>query len=251
MGTLTFISKKHLGSGNYEYTYKCKCNNSTNEIKVTSGNSLQAEMLAQMECDEICNSSKMDNQERLDLKQVLEESGKKHENSFIVSVDKIEDSSYSVYLCTGDKVTLPKEVVQSFEFIGILENGKSLHKIAQVTFNSVNEQGVLIQQLANIIEKLTNIDNEKMFETTFNEGEQHLQIKVPCSGRACNPTHSYYTSKKPILQHSLRRVEGCVVNDVTKLGAYKLRVLHSALGGTVCGTNYSGRAYFDIIVKTS
>ena len=250
MASISLISKVHLGSGNYEYTYKCTCNNSSNEIKVTSGNDIQARMLAQLECDDTCNVTRMTTEQTTDLRHLLQESGKIHESSFVASVNEVGTDSYSMSLCTGDKVVVPKKILKSFEFIGILENGNQLHQIAKLTFDTESEQGLLILQLCNIIEKLTTTDEENTFSPILKQGEQHIQIKVLCSGRACSPTHSFFTSSKPIIQHSLRKVEGCVVNNVTKLGSYKLRVLHSALGGTVCGTNYSGRAYFDLIVKT-
>lgn len=59
MSKLELTKKEHLGSGNFEYTFKCTCNSSTNEIKVTSGNDQQARDLAQLECDEICGKKEI------------------------------------------------------------------------------------------------------------------------------------------------------------------------------------------------
>lgn len=57
VGKLTLKSKKHLGSGNFEYTYECFCSpRPVKVIKVTSGNDNEAEKLAQQECDEFCES---------------------------------------------------------------------------------------------------------------------------------------------------------------------------------------------------
>lgn len=58
MGELKFISKKHLGSGNFEWTYECTCvPRPVKKIKVASGNELEAKQLAEQECDEYCNTS--------------------------------------------------------------------------------------------------------------------------------------------------------------------------------------------------
>jgi hypothetical protein len=55
MGTLTLKNKKHLGSGNFEYTFECFCSpKPLREIKVTSGNDNEAQALAQLECDQYC-----------------------------------------------------------------------------------------------------------------------------------------------------------------------------------------------------
>lgn len=253
MAKITFIKKVHLGSGNYEYTYKCECDNATNEIKVTSGNDMQAEMLAELECEEMCNQTTSSPQEISDLRQLLQQSGTNHEVVFTVSVKEINKENYVIDLCTGDNVIVPKNTVKSFELVGLFHTDKAVSKIAQLSFNTENKEGLLIQQLAQIINKLTTDRGEvQTLNRTSNEGkgEQHLQIKIPCSGRACDPQHSYYTSKKQIIDYSLSKVEACSVSNVTKLGSYKLRVLHDSLGGVRCGTTYSGRAYFDIIIAS-
>jgi hypothetical protein len=44
--------KKHLGSGNFEYTFECtKTDGTKKTIKVTSGNDNQAKQLAELECE--------------------------------------------------------------------------------------------------------------------------------------------------------------------------------------------------------
>lgn len=46
-------SKKHLGSGNFEYTFECtKSNGEKKPIKVTAGNDNEAKQLAELECNE-------------------------------------------------------------------------------------------------------------------------------------------------------------------------------------------------------
>lgn len=61
MGEIKFISKKHIGSGNFEYTYQCTCVPSVlKTIKVTSGNDNQAKILAQEECNEYCSQNAED-----------------------------------------------------------------------------------------------------------------------------------------------------------------------------------------------
>ena len=141
MATLTLISKVHLGSGNFEYTYKCECNNSTNEIKVTSGNDMQAEMLAQMECDDNCNNSKLSKSQTNDLKKILIESGKPFENSFIVAIEEIQEENYFISLCTGDKINIPKKIVKSFDLIGGIESNNKLFQLGKLTFKTDNNEG--------------------------------------------------------------------------------------------------------------
>lgn len=55
MAKITLKDKKHIGSGNFEYTYECFCSpKPVKEIKVTSGNDNEAQTLAESECDEYC-----------------------------------------------------------------------------------------------------------------------------------------------------------------------------------------------------
>lgn len=63
MAKITLKSKKHLGSGNFEYTFECFCSpKPLKEIKVTSGNDNEAKQLAQMECDEYCSGSNLEDE---------------------------------------------------------------------------------------------------------------------------------------------------------------------------------------------
>ncbi len=53
MCTCVQKDKKHLGSGNYEYTFECtKPDGSKTTVKVTTGNDNQAKQLAELECDD-------------------------------------------------------------------------------------------------------------------------------------------------------------------------------------------------------
>jgi len=62
MGFLTLKSKKHLGTGNFEYTYECFCSpKPVKDIVVVAGNDSEARMLAQLDCDDYCQSSGRDN----------------------------------------------------------------------------------------------------------------------------------------------------------------------------------------------
>ena len=55
MATLNLRSKKHIGSGNFEYAYACFCSpKPLKQITVTAGNDDEAKQLAQQECDEYC-----------------------------------------------------------------------------------------------------------------------------------------------------------------------------------------------------
>lgn len=252
MGTITFIKKVHLGSGNYEYTYKCICNNNSSEVKVTSGNDMQAAMLAQLECDDTCGDRTSSDLNTKQLRELLVRAGEPNNSSFNVILRKANQDSYEVSLCTDDIVQVPKKMVKSIELIGLLETNKVTYQIVELKFDTKKNESFLAQQLASILEKITSSREGLTASTRINlkEGETHLQIKIPCSGRACTPAHSYFTSKKPIIQHSLKKVEGCTVFNITKLGNFKLRALHDALGGTICGAGYSGRAYLDIIIAS-
>jgi hypothetical protein len=58
IATVTLKNKKHLGSGNFEYTFECFCSpKPLKEIKVTSGNDNEAQALAQIECDQYCTGT--------------------------------------------------------------------------------------------------------------------------------------------------------------------------------------------------
>jgi hypothetical protein len=60
MATLTLKSKKDLGAGNFEFIFECFCSpKPLKDIKVTSGNDNEARQLAQMECDEFCSNSNL------------------------------------------------------------------------------------------------------------------------------------------------------------------------------------------------
>jgi len=56
MATVKFRKKKHLGSGNFEYTYFCKCGSGEEkkDVKVVSGNDNEAKSLALVECETVC-----------------------------------------------------------------------------------------------------------------------------------------------------------------------------------------------------
>jgi len=57
MGEIKLKSKKNIGAGNFEYVYQCFCDpKPLKDITVTSGNDQEGKQLAQMECDEYCNS---------------------------------------------------------------------------------------------------------------------------------------------------------------------------------------------------
>jgi hypothetical protein len=43
------LKKEHLGSGNFNWTFKCKRSNKS--VTVTSGNENEARQLAELECD--------------------------------------------------------------------------------------------------------------------------------------------------------------------------------------------------------
>lgn len=53
MCTCVQTEKKHLGSGNFEYTFECtKPDGTKKKVKVTSGNDNQAKQLAELECND-------------------------------------------------------------------------------------------------------------------------------------------------------------------------------------------------------
>ena len=56
MATVKQKSKKHVGSGNFEYVFSCKCDDGKDksDVTVTSGNDNQAKSLAELECAESC-----------------------------------------------------------------------------------------------------------------------------------------------------------------------------------------------------
>lgn len=61
MEQLKLKSKRHVGSGNFEYTYQCFCDpKPLKDIVVTYGNSDEAEQDAQMQCDAYCSPNSLE-----------------------------------------------------------------------------------------------------------------------------------------------------------------------------------------------
>lgn len=247
MSKVTFIKKKHLGSGNFEYTYKCDCENSSNEIKVVSGNDNSALALAELECEELCNDNKGQVSEyHKNLKTLLQI--EKPDSVFSTWIEDANDEYISIKLCTGQSIQLPQSVISNFKLLGISQSENKLTKLGLISIDKSTPEGLAIYQLSEVVK---NYHEEKNPETFFKIlTEESFTAAVPCSGIACNsPAYSYFNSQFPIIDFALNRAENCSVLGVIKLGNKQLRIHHSAIGGTVCGNNYSGKAHIDVVVQ--
>ena len=149
MSKVTFIRKKHLGSGNFEYTYKCDCESSSNEIKVVSGNDNSALALAELECEELCNENKGQISEyHKNLKSLLKL--EKPHSIFSTWVEDVNDDFISIKLCTGQIVQLPRSVVNSFKLLGISQSEDKLTKLGLISIDKSTPEGLAIYQLSEV-----------------------------------------------------------------------------------------------------
>jgi hypothetical protein len=247
MSKVTFIKKEHLGSGNFEYTYKCECNNSSNEIKVVSGNNNSALALAELECDELCDEKKGNISEyHQTLKSLLQ--SERPDTLFSTWVEDVSADFISVKLCTGQTVQLPCSIINNFKLLGISQSEEKITKLGLISIDKSSPEGLAIYQLCEIVKNYHDEKSESLQSKLFSE--ESLTITVPISGLACNhPSYSYFNSQYPIIDFATNRSENCSVVEVKKLGNKQLRVQHAAFSGTPCGNNYSGKVYIDIVIQ--
>lgn len=248
MSEVTFVRKEHLGSGNYEYTYRCRCESGTaSEIKVTTGNTAQAEALARMECDANCGEAR-----GTDLRSEYVSAVKsllappKMAFAFVVRVNDVTDDAYIVTLCSGDQIMLPRAMVKRFRPLGALklDGDETTHIVARVQLDPDFPGTLPVVQLATALERqlgsaTSGSDDEKA-------GEVCEQIKVNVSGMVCNSAFGYFTCKYPMTGAELARVEGCQAWDLQRIGQTQLRFKHSGPAGAPCQNGYSGLVYIDI-----
>ncbi|MFC5571363.1 hypothetical protein ACFPN1_14965 [Lysobacter yangpyeongensis] len=248
MSDVTFVRREHLGSGNYEYTYRCRCESGTaSEIKVTTGNTAQAEALARMECDANCGEARnaMLRSEYIKaVKPLMVPIQPSY--AFVVRVNEVTDDAYIVTLCSGDQIMLPQGMVKRFRPLGSLKlDGDDMtHIVARIQLDPDFPGTMTVFQLATALERqlgsvTSGSDDDK-------NGEVCEQIKVGVSGMVCNSAFGYFVSKYPLTGAELARAEGCQAWDLQRIGQTQVRFKHSGPAGAPCQNGYNGIVYIDI-----
>lgn len=248
-----FKSRKHLGSGNYEWTYSCACTDTdSHEITfVASGNRSQADQLADIACEEKCQTNISDSTNV--IVQTLDSD--LHYKTFTGYLDQSDEEAHEFILCTGHPIRIAKSVIKDIQFLGTCENDGKILVIALVQFDVTRAEGVAVYQLCDTIDEIVNNSSEQTKHETQTQRssqsliENSIRVSPYCSGIACRSNnYAFYNAPSDILDWASAGSDGVNVINIRQLGSRRLRIHHSALGGTRCGRNYSGKAFIDVVL---
>jgi len=74
-------------------------------------------------------------------------------------------------------------------------------------------------------------------------------VTIWCTGVACQPSFSYWDTKKTIVSFAARDSKGLGHADVTQIGPHRLRIQHQPIAGTPCGNSYAGSLNVDVAIS--
>lgn len=249
MTTVTFLSRKHVGSGNFEYKYLCTCSPTSSQIIsfVASANMDSANELARLDCESKCG-------EQSEFIKGLHEKMKKvlintqSNTKFVVMIKEVTDDYINVDLCFGETLIIPQSVVKEFNYIGTTNLNESIKNLAEIEIDRETHEGNVIYEMAQIILMLN--QKNDIIEKGDNKGlnMNSIELWVQCVGTACNSGYSYLNTEKDIIDYAFKYSRNCSVIEHRLIGKRQIRVRHAALTGTRCGDSYSGKAYFDVVL---
>ncbi len=248
MAEVVFLKKEHLGSGNFEWTFRCRCENGdSSPIKVTSGNENVARNLAQIDCEASCGEAKRSTlrHEYAGMTRELQ-SATAQSSAFVVWVNEVTDDAYVVSLCSGDEIIVPREMVRRFRPLGrsLVAGAANSNISARLEFDLEAPGALTVVQLATALEReLGGVPAS----TDVTKGQEVCQqVKILVNGPACQNSFGYYFSAYPLTGAELARTENCQAGNLTRIGQTQVRFVHSGLPGTPCTNSYNGAVYLDV-----
>lgn len=247
---VTFL-RRVPGRRGWTYFYKCSCSSGTEfgEISIAASNHNEAEVLAEMQCAEICGEARSSVVEVEFSKRNSDLKPLEIENVFIVDCKEATEEFIIASLCTGDDIYIPTGLIKSFRFIGRCDGDTSSQNFFRLEFDVENQNTWPVIQLSSALQRKLNDESKAYFDTEKNV--ENLTIKIACSGRACTSSHSYYNSPHDIIDFQINRIEGCSAWGLTRIGPRQLRISHAGLGGTPCSSSYFGQVWVDIAINRS
>jgi len=177
----------------------------------------------------------------------LLENSPKPLSRYAVDIVAFDDDKLKVKLCSGNIITIPSSCLRQNDLIGLTEIGEKRIPKNSISFKTDTPEHRTIASMAATISDLVHLSyfNRNIESNNLINAET---ISVSCSGSACDTSFSYFRGKKRILNHAFKSSNGCTKLDIVVLGK-DIRVHHTALPGSFCGTSYTGSVSIDVVFE--